>query len=92
MHEGYCVKCKAKKPIGEATEETMKNGRKAVKGKCQTCGAVMVKILGGKIASGADLGGLSVSQTIPTPASASSPSSSPGATAAPAPAPTATAA
>jgi len=48
MHEGYCVKCKAKKPIGEATEETMKNGRKAVKGKCQTCGAVMVKILGGK--------------------------------------------
>ena len=29
-------------------EETMKNGRKAVKGKCPTCGAVMFKILGGK--------------------------------------------
>lgn len=48
MAEGYCVRCKAKKPIAEAVEETMKNGRKAVKGKCPTCGAVMFKILGGK--------------------------------------------
>lgn len=48
MLEGYCVKCKAKKPISEAMEEVMKNGRKAVKGKCPTCGAVMFKILGGK--------------------------------------------
>jgi ribosomal protein S27E len=39
MPEGYCVKCK---------EETMKNGRKAIKGKCPTCGTVMFKILGGK--------------------------------------------
>ncbi|MFN0068000.1 MAG: DUF5679 domain-containing protein [Limisphaerales bacterium] len=46
--EGYCVKCKAKKPIAEAVEEVMKNGRKAVKGKCPTCGVVMFKILGGK--------------------------------------------
>ena len=51
MHEGYCVKCKAKKPIAEAVEEVMKNGRKAVKGKCPTCGAVMFKILGGKAVS-----------------------------------------
>jgi hypothetical protein len=29
-------------------EETMKNGRKAIKGKCPTCGTVMFKILGGK--------------------------------------------
>jgi Zn finger protein HypA/HybF involved in hydrogenase expression len=50
MAEGYCVKCKAKKPIADAVEETMKNGRKAVKGKCPTCGAVMFKILGGKAA------------------------------------------
>jgi hypothetical protein len=35
MPEGYCVKCKA-------------NGRKAIKGKCPTCGVVMFKILGGK--------------------------------------------
>ncbi len=48
MLEGYCVKCKAKKPISEAVEEVMKNGRKAVKGKCPTCEAVMFKILGGK--------------------------------------------
>jgi hypothetical protein len=26
----------------------MKNGRKAIKGKCPTCGVVMFKILGGK--------------------------------------------
>ncbi|MSU34918.1 MAG: hypothetical protein EXS36_07355 [Pedosphaera sp.] len=51
MAEGYCVKCKAKKPIANAIEETMKNGRKAVKGKCPTCGVVMFKILGGKTVS-----------------------------------------
>ena len=48
MPEGYCVKCKAKKEIVDAKEETMKNGRKAIKGKCPTCGTVMFKILGGK--------------------------------------------
>jgi hypothetical protein len=46
MAEGYCVKCKAKKEISEGVEETMKNGRKAIKGKCPTCGTVMFKILG----------------------------------------------
>lgn len=65
MHEGYCVKCKAKKSIGEATEETMKNGRKAVKGKCQTCGAVMVKILGGKATPPPGAPNLSISQSTP---------------------------
>jgi len=50
MPEGYCVKCKAKKEIIDAVEETMKNGRKAIKGKCPTCGTVMFKILGGKAA------------------------------------------
>ena len=48
MSEGYCVKCKAKKEITEAMEVTTKNGRKAIKGKCPTCGTVMYKILGGK--------------------------------------------
>jgi uncharacterized Zn finger protein len=48
MTEGYCVKCKAKKPISEAVEEVMKNGRRAIKGKCPDCGAVMFKILGSK--------------------------------------------
>ena len=46
MPEGYCVKCKAKKEIADAVEEIMKNGRKAIKGKCPTCGVVMFKILG----------------------------------------------
>jgi Zn finger protein HypA/HybF involved in hydrogenase expression len=54
MLEGYCVKCKAKKPISEAVEEVMKNGRKAVKGKCPTCEAVMFKILGGKATAAAN--------------------------------------
>jgi len=48
MPEGYCVKCKAKKEIVDAIEEVMKNGRRAIKGKCPTCGTVMFKILGGK--------------------------------------------
>jgi uncharacterized Zn finger protein (UPF0148 family) len=48
MAEGYCVKCKAKQEIADAVEETMKNGRKAIKGKCPVCGTVMFKILGGK--------------------------------------------
>ena len=48
MTEGYCVKCKAKKEIVDGVEETMKNGRKAIKGRCPTCGTVMFKILGGK--------------------------------------------
>ena len=50
MAEGYCVKCKAKKEIADAVEELMKNGRKAIKGRCPTCGVVMFKILGGKTA------------------------------------------
>lgn len=51
MAEGYCVKCKAKKEIIDGVEEVMKNGRKAIKGKCPTCGTVMFKILGGKAAA-----------------------------------------
>ena len=51
MPEGYCVKCKAKKEIADAVEELMKNGRKAIKGKCPTCRVVMFKILGGKAAA-----------------------------------------
>ncbi len=43
---GYCVKCKAKKNISEAEEVTMKNGRKALKGKCPDCGTGMYRILG----------------------------------------------
>ncbi len=51
MSEGYCVKCKAKKEIADGVEEVMKNGRRAIKGKCPVCGTVMFKILGGKAAA-----------------------------------------
>lgn len=50
MHEGYCNKCKTRRALADAVEETMKNGRKAVKGRCPECGAVMFKIIGGKAA------------------------------------------
>jgi len=44
--EGYCVKCKSKKDIKGGAEVTMKNGRKAMKGTCPTCGTGMFRILG----------------------------------------------
>ncbi|WP_199769298.1 DUF5679 domain-containing protein [Flavivirga eckloniae] len=44
--EGYCVKCKEKKTIKDANEVAMKNGRKAMKGSCSTCGTSMFRILG----------------------------------------------
>ena len=68
MPEGYCVKCKAKKEIADAVEELMKNGRKAIKGKCPTCGTVMFKILGGKAAAPA-----STPSTPSTPPASSTP-------------------
>ena len=44
--EGYCVKCKSKREISNASEIVMKNGRKAMKGTCPTCGTGMFRILG----------------------------------------------
>ena len=68
MPEGYCVKCKAKKEIIDGVEETMKNGRKAIKGKCPTCGTVMFKILGGKGAVSAGSSELAKSEPASEPA------------------------
>lgn len=48
MPEGYCVKCKGKKEMQEAKEVTMKNKRKAMKGKCPDCGTGMYRIMGNK--------------------------------------------
>jgi len=42
---GYCVKCKAKKDMKDTQNVTMKNGRKAMKGKCTSCGTGMYKIM-----------------------------------------------
>jgi Zn finger protein HypA/HybF involved in hydrogenase expression len=44
--EAYCVKCKAKREMADAQEVTMKNGRKAMKGKCPVCGTGMYRIMG----------------------------------------------
>ncbi|MBI4975810.1 hypothetical protein HZC20_03975 [Candidatus Peregrinibacteria bacterium] len=44
--QGYCVKCKASRDMDRAEEVTMKNGRKAMKGKCGKCNTGMYKILG----------------------------------------------
>jgi len=43
---GYCVKCKEKREMKDATKVTMKNGRNAMKGKCSVCNCGMYKILG----------------------------------------------
>jgi len=48
MAQGYCVKCKAKKEMNDAKEVTMKNGRRAMKGKCPSCGTNMFCIMGNK--------------------------------------------
>ena len=41
----YCVKCKAKQPMKDPQNVTMKNGRHAAQGKCPVCGTGMYKIL-----------------------------------------------
>jgi nitrate/TMAO reductase-like tetraheme cytochrome c subunit len=42
----YCVKCRAKKDVGENYEKTtLKNGRPAVKATCPDCGTGMFKIV-----------------------------------------------
>jgi hypothetical protein len=43
--QAYCVKCKAEKPMADAKETTLKNGRHAIKGKCSDCDTGMFKIL-----------------------------------------------
>jgi hypothetical protein len=42
--QGYCVKCKTKREMKDATKIEMKNGRPATEGKCPVCGTKMFKI------------------------------------------------
>jgi ssDNA-binding Zn-finger/Zn-ribbon topoisomerase 1 len=49
--EAYCVKCKAKTAMAGAAESVLKNGRKAIKGKCPKCGTGMFKMIAGQGAS-----------------------------------------
>ncbi len=45
QYEAYCVKEKEKRTF-EGEIVTMKNGRKAAKGKCPSCGNTLMRILG----------------------------------------------
>jgi hypothetical protein len=45
QYEGYCVKDKRKVQF-EGEVVTLKNGRRAAKGKCPSCGTTVMRILG----------------------------------------------
>ena len=47
MAEGYCPKCKGRTSLGQAVSAVLKNGRRAVKGRCVECGNSLFKILDG---------------------------------------------
>jgi len=44
MTEGYCVKCRTKRIMGNVKAVTMKNGKPASKGVCPTCSTTMFRI------------------------------------------------
>ena len=43
--QGYCVKCKASRPMTQVQIVTTQNGRKAAKGVCPACGTTVMKFL-----------------------------------------------
>ncbi len=45
---GYCVKEKAQKPMKDAKEVTLKNGKHAMQGICSSCGTKMMKFVSSK--------------------------------------------
>ncbi len=44
----YCVKEKAQKPMKDAKEVTLKNGKHAMQGVCSSCGTKMMKFVSAK--------------------------------------------
>ncbi len=44
----YCVKEKAQKPMNDAKEVTLKNGKHAMQGVCSSCGTKMMKFVSTK--------------------------------------------
>ncbi len=44
----YCVKEKAQKPMKDAQEVVLKNGKHALKGVCASCGTKMTKFISTK--------------------------------------------
>lgn len=51
MVEAYCVKDRKKVEIKDPQEKTLKNGRKAIQGKCPECGTTVTRIGGGSAAA-----------------------------------------
>ena len=51
MTEGYCAKCKAKTELIDVVEEEMRDGRRAITGKCPTCREELLRILGDEISN-----------------------------------------
>ncbi len=47
----YCVKEKAQKPMKDAKEVTLKNGKHALQGVCSSCGTKMMKFIATKKAT-----------------------------------------
>ena len=45
---GYCMKCKKKVTIINPMEQTLKKGRKALAGKCPTCGTKVMTFIKSK--------------------------------------------
>ena len=46
MEKAFCLKCRQPKEIKDEINITMKNGLKAVKGKCPDCSTKIFRILG----------------------------------------------
>jgi hypothetical protein len=44
----YCVKEKAQKPMNDAKQVTLKNGKLAMQGVCSSCGTKMMKFISSK--------------------------------------------
>ncbi len=47
----YCVKEKAQRPMRDAQEVTLKNGKHAMQGLCASCGTKMMKFISTKKAT-----------------------------------------
>jgi hypothetical protein len=46
--EGYCIKCRQKRSIKNATVETTSNGRRIAKGICPVCGTKVTRFISDK--------------------------------------------
>ncbi len=46
--EGYCLKCRTKREMKNASSVTLKNGRPATQGACPVCGTKITVIGKGK--------------------------------------------